>query len=176
METSPDHPGQDGGLVEPSLPLSPSVQRNRHDRIDRRVIKEICHPLRHEAAQMAPQGDSSPVLEEQEDFPEGIVPLIQNGGAGQKVLGRPGPTGLATMRGGMGEGSSPKGSPAPGTEGGFEDPDPTPAAAADDRPRSDAERALTDGTPGGEQEPEEGKIQFRAPALQAAEPQRRCRG
>src|SRR3972149_5330374 len=36
------------------------------------------------------------------------------------------------------------------------------------RPRSNAERALTDGTPGREQEREEGKVEFRAPALEAA--------
>jgi len=169
METLADDPGQDIGLVEPSLSLSSSMEGNRHDRVDGAPIKEIGDSRRHEAPQMGPQGDSSTVFEQEEDLPEGIVPGIENGGPGKKVLGRPGPTRLATVRGGMGEGTAPEGAPAPGTEGGFENPDPSPAGAADDRSGSNAERALTDGTPGREQEPEEGKIEFRAPALEAAE-------
>lgn len=169
MQTLADDPGQDIGLVEPSLPFSSSMEGNRHDRVDGAPIKEIGDSRRHEASQMGPQGDSSTVFEQEEDLPEGIVPGIENGGPGEKVLGRPGPTRLATVRGGMGEGAAPKGAPAPGTEGGFENPDPSPAGAADDRSGSNAEWALTDGTPGREQEPEEGKIEFRAPALEAAE-------
>jgi len=108
------------------------------------------------------------VLEQEKDLPEGVVPVIENGGAGEKELGRPGPARLATVRGGMGEGAAPKGAPAPGTEGGVENPDPSPTGAADDRSGSNAERALTDGTQGREQELEEGKVEFRAPALEAA--------
>lgn len=168
METLADDPGQDIGLVEPSLSLSSSMEGNRHDRVDGAPIKEIGDSRRHEAPQMGPQGDSSTVFEQEEDLPEGVVPVIENGGAGEKELGRPGPARLATVRGGMGEGAAPKGAPAPGTEGGVENPDPSPAGAADDRSGSNAERALTDGTPGREQELEEGKVEFRAPALEAA--------
>jgi len=169
MQTLADHPGQDIGLVEPSFSLPPSMEGNRHDRVDRTLAEEIDDSSRHEAPQMGPQGDSPTVLEHEKDLPQRVVPVIENGGAGEKVLGRPGPTRLATVRGGMGEGAAPKGAPAPGTEGGFENPDTSPAGGADDRAGSNAKRALTDGTPGGEQELEERKIQFRAPMLEAAE-------
>jgi hypothetical protein len=96
---------------------------------------------------MRPQGDPSTVFEQEEDLPEGIVPVVENRGAGEKVLGRPGPTRLATVRGGMGEGATPEGAPTPGTEGGFENPDASPAGTADDRSGSSAEWAMTDGTP-----------------------------
>lgn len=168
METLADYPGQDIGLVESSLSLSSAMEGNRHDRVDGASIKEVGDSRRHQVPQMGPQGDTSTVLEQEEDFPEGVVPVIENGGAGEKVLGRPGPTRLATVGGGMGEGAAPKGAPAPGTEGSVENPDPSPAGAADDRSGSNAEPALADGTPGREQELEEGKIECRGPALEAA--------
>jgi hypothetical protein len=126
------------------------MQGNRDDRVDGTLAKEIDDSRRHEAPQMGPQGDSATVLEHEEDLPQRIVPVVENGGTGEKVLGRPGPTRLTTVRRGMGEGATPKGAPASRTEGGFENPNPSPAGAADDRPGPNAKRALTDGTPGGE--------------------------
>ena len=54
METLADYPGQDIGLVEPSVSLSSSMEGNRHDRVDGAPIKEIGDSRRHEAPQMGP--------------------------------------------------------------------------------------------------------------------------
>jgi hypothetical protein len=160
MKTSPDNAGQDISLIEPAFPLSPWVKGNRDDRINGGVTQEALGPLSHEPAQMSSQGDPPTVLKKKEELPEGIFPFIEDGRTGQQILGRPGSTGLATMRWRMGDGPSPKRSPASRTEGGTENPDSPPAGSTDDGPRSDAKRPLTDCTPGREQEPQEGKIEF----------------
>lgn len=79
VKTPPENTRQDVGLVESPFPLSASVERNRHDRINGGVAEEVPRPLGHEAAEMPPQGDSPTVFEEEEDVPQEIVSLIEDG-------------------------------------------------------------------------------------------------
>ena len=170
MKTLRDNAGQDLGLVKSAFPFSLPVEGNRHDGINRGVTEEGRCPVSHEATQMSPQSFPPPVLEEQEDLAEGIIPLIEKGRPGQKILGMPNSTALAKMRRRMGDGVSPKGPPASRTERRAQEPDPAPAPPTDDRPRSDPERILADSASGREQELEEGKVQFPSPPLQTFAP------
>jgi hypothetical protein len=110
------------------------------------------------------------VLEEEEDLAEGIISLIEKSRPSQKVLGLPSPTTLTQMRRGMDDSVPPKGPPTSRTEGRVKELNPAPAPSTDDRPRSDPENVLTERTPGREQEPEEGEIEFQAPPLRSREP------
>jgi hypothetical protein len=81
---------------------------------------------------MSPQGDPPTVLKKKEYLPEGIVALVEASRSGEQVLRRAIPTALAEMRGRIGEGPPPKGSPTSRTERRIENPDPPPAPATDD--------------------------------------------
>ena len=169
MKPSRNSARQDIGLIESPVALSPPVEGNGDDHVNRGMAEEVFGPLSHESAQMSPQPDPPTVLKKEEELPEGIVALIEDRRAGQKVLGRPRSTALAKMRWGMRQGSSPKGSSTSRTEGGMQNPDPPPARSTDGRPGPDSQRALTDGALRREHEPEEGKIEFQAPALPTGE-------
>lgn len=94
---SPECIREDARLVEPSFALSSTVKWNRHNRINGGVTEEVCRPPGHEATQMSPEGDPPTVLEQEKNLPEGIVALIEDGGAGQEILGGAGSTGLAQV-------------------------------------------------------------------------------
>ena len=79
MKTSGDNARQDLGLVKPTLPLSFPVQGNRHNSINTGVAEKGRDMISHEAAQMSSQGIPPPVLEEEEDLTEGIIPVIEKG-------------------------------------------------------------------------------------------------
>lgn len=77
MKTSCDNARQDLGLVKPTLPLSFPVEGNRYHSINAGVAEKGRYTISHEAAQMSSQGIPPPVLEEEEDLAQGIIPVIE---------------------------------------------------------------------------------------------------